>query len=100
MTEDFIKDDHDHDVSVSSLSVQIFTVPSLVGLLLKKCVTMTTFCVFFTPPVEGGFSLAAILSLAPWNFFCLFFLAELLMTNCKSLCLNLKTSSKHGIHAV
>ena len=57
MTEDFISDDHDHDVSVSSLSVQIFTVPSLVGLLVKKCGTMTT--LFLTTPAKGGFSLAA-----------------------------------------
>jgi hypothetical protein len=35
MAEDFIADDHDHDVSVCSLSVQIFTVPSLVGRRLK-----------------------------------------------------------------
>ncbi|VDO99734.1 unnamed protein product [Soboliphyme baturini] len=33
---DYIQDDHDHDVSVVSLSVQIFTVPSLVRVLIKE----------------------------------------------------------------
>lgn len=32
MQRDFCEDDHDQEVSVTSLSVQIFTVPSLVGL--------------------------------------------------------------------
>ncbi|XP_070180013.1 E3 ubiquitin-protein ligase UBR2-like isoform X1 [Littorina saxatilis] len=36
MSEDFISDDHDHDVSVSSLSVQIFTVPSLARMLIAE----------------------------------------------------------------
>ena len=31
MMRDYTQDDHDHDVCVASLSVQIFTVPSLVG---------------------------------------------------------------------
>ena len=30
---DFARDDHDHEVCVASLTVQIFTVPSLVGQL-------------------------------------------------------------------
>ena len=37
LMEDFISDDHDHDVSVTSLSVQIYTVPSLVGVMLVGC---------------------------------------------------------------
>lgn len=32
---DFARDDHDHEVCVASLSVQIYTVPSLVRELLK-----------------------------------------------------------------
>ena len=31
MVREFSEDDHDHDVSMPILSVQIFTVPSLVG---------------------------------------------------------------------
>lgn len=31
LMRDFCVDDHDHEVSVLSLTVQIFTVPSLVG---------------------------------------------------------------------
>ncbi|KAL3874810.1 hypothetical protein ACJMK2_037773 [Sinanodonta woodiana] len=34
--EDFCRDDHDHDVSVASLSVQIFTVPSLARMLVTE----------------------------------------------------------------
>ncbi|KAL8590352.1 hypothetical protein ACOMHN_006468 [Nucella lapillus] len=36
MVEDFISDDHDHDVSVISLSVQIYTVPSLARILIAQ----------------------------------------------------------------
>lgn len=34
--KDFIKDDHDHSFSVSSFSVQLFTVPTLAHLLIAK----------------------------------------------------------------
>ncbi|XP_076464873.1 E3 ubiquitin-protein ligase UBR2-like isoform X2 [Babylonia areolata] len=36
MVEDFIHDDHDHDVSVVSLSVQVYTVPSLARMLIAE----------------------------------------------------------------
>ncbi|XP_025104421.1 E3 ubiquitin-protein ligase UBR2-like isoform X2 [Pomacea canaliculata] len=36
MMQDFNEDDHDHDVSVTSLSVQIYTVPSLARMLVKE----------------------------------------------------------------
>ena len=34
--KDFINDDHDHSFSVTSLSVQLFTVPSLAHYLIAQ----------------------------------------------------------------
>lgn len=34
--KDFIKDDHDHSFSISSLSVQLYTVPTLAHLLIAE----------------------------------------------------------------
>lgn len=34
--DDFIRDDHDHSYSVTSLSVQIFTVPSIAHFLVEN----------------------------------------------------------------
>lgn len=34
--DDFIRDDHDHSYSVTSLSVQIFTVPSIAHFLVQQ----------------------------------------------------------------
>ena len=33
--DDFIRDDHDHSYSITSLSVQIFTVPSIAHYLIE-----------------------------------------------------------------
>lgn len=36
MLKDFIRDDHDHSFSVSSLSVQLYTTPTLAHYLIAK----------------------------------------------------------------
>ncbi|XP_065661798.1 E3 ubiquitin-protein ligase UBR2 isoform X2 [Hydra vulgaris] len=61
MINDFIEDDHDHSLSVSALSVQIFTVPSIAELLILEhdilAVCLETFLVSISPAVGVNGSL-------------------------------------------
>ncbi|ESO96461.1 hypothetical protein LOTGIDRAFT_115669, partial [Lottia gigantea] len=52
LMNDFCLDDHNHDVSVISLTVQIFTVPSLARMLIKKYNLLETILRAYLEPCE------------------------------------------------
>jgi E3 ubiquitin-protein ligase UBR2 len=44
--DDFIEDDHEHSVSITSMTVQIFTVPTIASNFLKQVLTNKLFTFF------------------------------------------------------
>ena len=67
IVEDYIRDNQERDASIMSLSVQIFTVPSLALHLMEQCDAMAKLMQGFLGLLEGNKEEEEMLNLAPWQ---------------------------------
>lgn len=72
LMKDFIEDDHEHSLSVTSLSVQIFTVPTLAHMLIAEenvlAIVLGTFCTECETKLNANSNLAFERNHANINF--------------------------------